>query len=337
MIRTIGMTSEGFNPNELSIDEALSDQYVWCWVDIENPNQDEIDLLSNTFHFQKLSIGDCLLHLNRPKVDFFGDYKFIVAQALKEDCGENADTLCSEEVNIFLTDRFVVTVHKEKNDTVERAMMKMKTKEPSFFETRTHQMETTTCATYLVMDELVDDFFPTLQRVEEKLDAIENLSVKENPEYIFNAIYDIRSDILKIRKVVNPMRDLVYRIINSERLNLNKEYKNRFKSIHEHLLRLSERLVDDREITADIIENVNSMLSHKSNDLATKTNDIVLLLTKITVVFTPLTLIVGLYGMNFDNMPELHWKYGYVMVWFMMIAIVLAGGTFFFKRKSLFK
>jgi magnesium transporter len=318
MIRILAMTHNGDIKTDLSISDVPNEHFAWYWVDFDRPTPEETSLLSEKFSFHQLAIEDCLHHIPRPKVDFYGDYSFLVVHSLI------GDHLEPEEVDIFLSQDFIVTFHKEQIETVERAMDKLMYK---------HLVTASSpFIAYMVIDEMVDDFFPALLKIENQLDEVENMSVKNASGHIFDAMYDIRADLLKMRRVVHPMRDLLYRIVNSERLGFDEENKLHFMDVYDHLLKLSEKLADDRDTTADIVENVNSVLNHKTNQITLKTNDIVLLLTVISVVFIPLTFIVGVYGMNFVNIPELHWKYGYFIAWGVMILIVVLMVVFFKKK-----
>ncbi|MGD8189071.1 magnesium/cobalt transporter CorA [Brevibacillus ginsengisoli] len=322
MIQILAMTIDGEIINGLSISDVPHEKFNWYWVDLDRPTDDEIKLLSEKFSFHKLAVEDCQHHVTRPKVDFYGKYNFFVLHSLK------GDNLEPEEVDMFLSTEFIVTFHKEKNETITRAMNKLVDR---------HNTTTSTMyIAYLIIDSMVDDLFPPLLKIEDRLGEIENMSVKNASSHIIDAVYDIRSDILKMRRVVNPMRDLLYRIVNSERLELNDEKKLHFMVVYDHLLKLSEKLADDRDTSADILENVNSILNQKTNELTLKTNDTVLLLTVISIIFMPLTFIVGVYGMNFEYIPELHWKYGYFIAWGVMIllVIIMIG---IFKKKGLLK
>ena len=141
-------------------------------------------------------------------------------------------------------------------------------------------------------------------------------------------VFEIRGSLLKLRKTVNFMRDLLYRILNAERLKGFQEHKLYFSDIHDHLIKLSNMIESSREMTSDMRDNFLSINS-------TRMNRNMMVLTVITTIFIPLTFIVGVYGMNFQNMPELSWKYGYFGVLLIMsiIAIVM---FLWFKRKGWF-
>ncbi|AZN42627.1 magnesium/cobalt transporter CorA [Paenibacillus albus] len=322
MIRIMAFTHEGEVHDHLSLNDLPNDQYAWFWADFDRPTQDEISLLTDKFGFHKLAVDDCLHHLPRPKIEFYSDHSFVVIHSMH---GEN---LLPEEVDLFIGKGYIVTFHMERNDVVNRAMEKVSRKRPIGLPSR--------YAAFLVIDEMVDDLFPALLQIEDRLDEIENETLSRKAVGgIIDRIYDIRTDLLKMRRVINPMRDLLYRIVNSERLELDDESRLHFMDVYDHLLKLSEKIVDDRETTTDILENLNSVLNQRTNEVTLRTNDIVFILTIISVIFMPLSFIVGLYGMNFIDMPELHWKYGYVYAWTLMIVIVAIMVFVFRKLKWL--
>ncbi|GAB7387092.1 hypothetical protein BSNK01_09280 [Bacillaceae bacterium] len=134
--------------------------------------------------------------------------------------------------------------------------------------------------------------------------------------------------MLKLRREIDSSRDLLFHILNSERLNGFAEYREYFTDIHDHLLKLSEMIESSREITSDMRDSYLSINSDRMNT-------IMMTLTVITTIFIPLTFIAGIYGMNFEYMPELKWRYGYFMVLGIM-AILGTGMFFWFKRRGWF-
>lgn len=143
-------------------------------------------------------------------------------------------------------------------------------------------------------------------------------------------VFEIRSDLLKLRRIINQMRDLIYRVLNSTHIedikDTNRVY---FVDVYDHLLRLSEMIESIQSITSEIRDSFLSLNSHKMNK-------IMMILTVISSIFIPLTFIVGIYGMNFDYMPELRWRYGY---FFVMGLMVILGSCMFlwFKHKGWLK
>jgi magnesium transporter len=152
--------------------------------------------------------------------------------------------------------------------------------------------------------------------------------MKVNIQVMTEQIYDIRADLLRLRRSVLPMRDLLYRIMSSDKIPGVKEQHAYFTDIHDHLLKLTEMIESNREMTADLRDSYDSLRSNRMNAIM-KT------LTVITTIFMPLTFIAGVYGMNFANMPELNWSWGYFIVIGVMLSLGF-GMYLWFKRKGWF-
>jgi len=224
-------------------------------------------------------------------------------------------------VDVFVGQNFIVTFHKQSTWGINQVWERLKTDE-SFQIGPFHVF-------YRILDKLVDDYFPPLYHIEDVLNDLEENTQDETIQEIIEKVFDIRSDLSKLRRTIVPMRDLLYRIINSDRLQRIKEQHIYFHDIYDHLLKLVEMIEANREITSDIRD---SYLSLNSNRM----NTIMMTLTVITTIFMPLTFIVGIYGMNFDYMPELHWKYGYFTVLGVM-ALIAAAMFLWFKKNGWFR
>lgn len=315
MIRTAVIKEDLKLYQDVSIDKLKDEDISWYWVDIENPSEDEEKILIDIFGFHKLTIEDALQIHHRPKLDHYDGYDFFILNAL------NDETLLSETVGIFISERFIVSVHRENCNEIDEAMDKFMCNESKWNKGPVY-------VKYLILDKIVDELFPAIQQIEDKLNSINNNEDKKSVHQIIDQIFSIRNDLLKLRRLVTSMRDLLYRMLNSERLSWIREQKIYFGDIYDHLLKLSDMIEESREITADIRDNYISTNSNKMNIN-------MMVLTVISTIFIPLTFIVGVYGMNFENMPELKWEYGYFIVWGIMILI----GVFmfiWFKRKGWF-
>lgn len=142
-------------------------------------------------------------------------------------------------------------------------------------------------------------------------------------------VFDIRSELSKLRRTVMPMRDLLYRIINSERMTQVSDQKIYFQDIYDHLLKLAELIEANRDFTSDIRDSYISINSDRMNQ-------VMMTLTVITTIFMPLTFIAGVYGMNFEHMPELEGKYSYYIVLGVMFILAMVM-TIFFQRRGWFR
>ncbi|WP_097028004.1 magnesium/cobalt transporter CorA [Clostridium peptidivorans] len=315
MIRTAVIKEDLKLYQDVSIDKLKDENISWCWVDIENPSEDEEKVLVDIFGFHKLAIEDALQIHHRPKLDHYDGYDFFILNAL------NDETLLSETVGIFILERFIVSVRRENCNEIDEAWDK-------FIYNENKWNKGPAYIKYLILDKIVDELFPAIQEIEDKLNSIDNNEDKKSVNQIIDEIFSIRNDLLKLRRLVTSMRDLLYRMLNSERLSWIREQKIYFQDIYDHLLKLSDMIEESREITADIRDNYISTNSNKMNIN-------MMVLTVISTIFIPLTFIVGVYGMNFENIPELKWKYGYFVIWAIMALI----GVFmflWFKRKGWF-
>ena len=313
MIRTIGFTKD----DALMFDFPLSDIHTgifqWYWVDFDRPNEEEIAYLDSFFNFHPLAIEDCLLGLQRPKLNYYDDYTFFVLHAIAED------DLEAKELNMFFGKNYVVTFHLDQLQELELAR-------ESIIRDPTKWDEGHVFTAHQVIDKVVVNYFPILYKIEDHLNDIEEKLSPTTIHLSMDFVFDVRSDLLRLRRTIIPMRELLYRMLNSEKLTFTKHERAYFSDIHDHLLRLAEILEMNRELTADIRD---SQLSINSNQM----NRIMMMLTIISAVFIPLTFIAGVYGMNFDFMPELSWRYSYPLV---LVSMLVIGITMllWFKHKG---
>lgn len=312
MIRIHAITKTKKLVSNLSLEEIQDSTIEWFWVDFYHPNEKEVNQMASYFKFHPLSIEDCLDNLKqRPKIDYHQNYEFIIVHSLQKK------SLRPHELDIFVGEKWLVSFHIEdipelsfvwedfqKNETLQKG--------PFFL-------------MHKLIDKLVDEYFPPIYELESKLNAIEDNTKNESIADLIDQLFDLRSDLSKLRRTIVPMRDLLYRMISSERLMFLKEQHLYFNDVYDHLMKLVEMLETYRDFSSDIRDNY---LSVNSNNL----NTTMMTLTVITTIFMPLTFIAGIYGMNFTNMPELNWHYGYFFVLAIMMMIALIMVRYFVKK-----
>lgn len=301
MLRTIAVTNDLQVIKDIPISNLSDSNIKWYWVDFNAPTEEESKLLETHFHFHPLAIEDCFHLLQRPKLDHYENEHFLVLHSI------NQLTLKSEEIDLFLGSNFVVSFHlhqsRELDDAWDRIIEHKKlVKKDHIY------------VAYAIMDKIVDNYFPTLYQIEDQLNEIESNDKELSTAKLMDAVFDIRSDLLRLRRTVLPMKDLLYRVTNTEQIDEVKQHLLYFKDIHDHLLRLSEMIESNREMTADMRDSYISINSNRMNTIM-KT------LTVLTSIFIPLTFIGSIYGMNFEYMPELSWKYGYYGILCIMFGI----------------
>ncbi len=301
---------EGLTLEELTLMDA-----DWYWVDFNNPTTEEVKLLDSYFHFHPLAIEDCLHELQRPKLDYYDDHTFFVIHSV------NKKTLEKQEIDLFLGECSIVTYHNKDAPALESAKSLLK-------RNRDPQTLDEYFVLYQLLDKVVDNYFPIVYQIEDHINEIEDNTRKLSMEKLLDELFDRRSELLALRQTVHPMRDLLYRVLNTHHLDGVRDRREYFADIHDHLIKVADMIASNREMTQDIRDSYLSLNSHQ-------TNRTMQILTVISVIFMPLTFIVGIYGMNFSNMPELDSRYGYFVVWIVMIAIAV-GMYSWFRNKGWF-
>ncbi|WP_251551805.1 magnesium/cobalt transporter CorA [Neobacillus muris] len=316
MIKTIAITKNSEIKLDVEIEKLVTGEYKWYWIDFHQPTDEEIEKLINPLGFHPLAIEDCIQFLQRPKLDYYEDYTFFVTQAL------NQDTITKEEIDFFLSSNYIVTFHYQPSIEISEVWNRLSQSAHAKKWDPAHVL-------YNVIDRMVDNYFPLVYKIEDRLNEIDENSGQRSMEALLEDLFDTRHQLLSLRHTVTPMRDLIYRILNSQRMTEMQGKMVYFSDIHDHLLKLTEMIEASRELTTDIRD---SYISINSN----QTNHVMKVLTVITTIFMPLTFIAGIYGMNFQHMPELTWKYGYFGILIIMF-LIGAGMSWWFMKKGWFK
>ncbi|GGD24804.1 magnesium/cobalt transporter CorA [Pontibacillus salipaludis] len=315
MIRTIAITKDQQLHKDLPLEKLSEEGIMWYWVDFSEPTPSETQKLDTVFQFHPLAIEDCIHNLQRPKLDYYDEHTFFVMHAL------NAKTLEKEEVDLFNGDGYIVTYHKQVCPELEQVWNRL-------LRERSFNVWDEFHVLHQIFDKVVDNYFPIVYAIEDHINDIEDNTKELSMETLLEQLFDTRADLLTMRQTVHPMRDLMYRILSSHRLDGVRERKEYFSDIYDHLLKVSELIESNREMTQDIRDSYMSLNSHE-------TNRTMQILTVISTIFMPLTFIVGVYGMNFSYMPELDERYAYFVVLFIMFVIAVIM-FLWFRRKGWF-
>lgn len=313
MIQTLALTRESKLLYNIPLEQLSEQDIQWYWADFEDPTKEEVMLLKDRFNFHHLAIEDCLNLLQRPKLDYYEGYNFFVLHAL------NQNTLASEEVNVFLSDNFIVTFHLKPSPEIKEVQMKSRS------EGRVKD-EGINFIFYKILDKIVDNYFPAVYEIEDHLDQLGSVSGNKCINDCIEEVFNIRTDLFKLRRIAISMRDLLYRILESDRLEGFKEHSLYYTDIYDHLVKISDMVISAQDVTSDMRDSYMSLNSHRLNKRMT-------VLTVITSIFAPLTFVAGIYGMNFKYMPELNWHYGYYLI--MGLMFLLGSGMYsWFKRNG---
>lgn len=322
MIRTICLNRESRvftnieDPDDISNLCAAAPNIIW--VDVADPTSEDFQELAKEFGFHPLSIEDCRNEHQRPKVEEFQGYYFIVLYEAELIMGRHLEL---RELNIFLGKNYLVTVHSQPLRAIETA--------ERLWRGWTDLAERGTgLLAYLLIDVIVDDYMPLLDSLSDRMDDLEDqIFVDFKPEAI-EEIFRIKKELLFLRRSVTPLRDVFNTLLRREQPIFSRETHVYFQDVFDHLIRVADTIDTLRDMLSATMDAYLSVSGNRMNTIMKR-------LTSISTILMSITLVAGIYGMNFEFMPELKWKYGYVGSLTSMVVIGLAIYYYFRKIKWL--
>ncbi len=303
---TILVHRNGETEPATSIDRAWLHQSsgVLVWVDLAGPSIPESLILSDTFAFHPLSVEDSMSAVQYPRIEPYDGYLYVVLHGI--DFREAEHGFATHDVDFFLGRNFLVTVH----DGHSRSIAALREHCP-----RNHNLmgEGPVALFHRIVDAMVDHYRPEVEKLEGKLDEIEDRVFTPDSPAVIREILAKKRDVSSLRRVVTPQRDVIGRLARREFVDISSEMALRFRDVYDHLIRLNDEafLFQDR-----ITGILDAHLSSVSNRL----NQVMKLLTVLTTVFMPLTLMSGLWGMN---VPLPHFPGGEAMQFWWVVGIMV--------------
>ncbi|MFN8499000.1 MAG: magnesium/cobalt transporter CorA [Anaerolineae bacterium] len=307
MIHTIVHREDRFEivGDHSSISEYLLDPATVLWVDIEDPQAEDMTALRDEFQFHPLSLEDVITAHERPKIEVFPTYYFLVAVAVSWSEGD--ERVVSQEVGIFAGKNYLVTVHKKPMPQLMRVLDQWQRNE--------HFMRSDIgTLLYMILDTLVDEYFPVIDAVADRVDELEDKVFEKFDRSALEDIFQLKRNLLGMRRIIAPERDVLNVLLRRDPPILPADASVYFQDIYDHLLRILDSIDTYRDLLSSALD---AYLSVQGNQL----NEIVRRLTIISVVFLPLTFITGFFGMNFPN--AIHWDSPATFV-FAILCMVLA-------------
>jgi magnesium transporter len=287
------------------------------WIDVDGTQDAEmLRQIGDKFGIHSLALEDVINGGQRPKLEDFGEYLFITLRLpRKREAGASVDT---EQINIFLGSSFVMTIH-DSSDAFEPIIQRIREDKG-----RIRKMKSGYLA-YALIDLLVDQHFPIMELIAGQIEELED-EVQENPSpEIVRKIRDIKRDLILIRSSIWPMREVINAMEREEPELISDEAKLFLRDVYDHTIQIADIVESYRDILSEMF---NVYLSVKADN----TNEIMKVLTIFAAIFIPLTFIAGIYGTNFDFVPELKWRYSYFVMLGLMVLITAAMLRFFRKR-----
>lgn len=306
---------------------ALEEQKANVWVDMEDPSEDEVDLLLDQFNFHPLAIEHVLLGVGAARLDVYDRYAFVALHRMFYNF--ETETCEKREFQVFFSERFIVTSHgKNLARTFNSARQRVKDCP------RDTLGDSPSYVLLHLLELAIKDYEPIMEEWQENLEEIEQQVLK-------GANKDVLEEILKFKKLVGTMRKNllpereVFRQLDDKHVIpfITAEARPYIKSAMDDMNALLQELETLREHAGSVFDVYAAVLTIRMTESSNQLNYVMQRLTIGATIFLPLTFIVGVYGMNFEDMPEFHWAGFYYVLWGLMIALV-AGMLIFFKKKK---
>jgi magnesium transporter len=300
-------------------DRLVSEPNCVLWVDLCKPTDEESFVLTHDFAFHPLAIEDVISEKPRTKVDDYDRYLFLVFQIV--DYVGRQEGLKISEVDLFLGRNSVVTVHYDDHRIFDYLYHRAERDERLLSRGGDFLL-------HALIDAIVDNYNTTLDILEYEVDQVEDDVLGGPDAETLKSIFTLRRDIVHLKRIVLPQMEVLSWFSREQFKLITSKAAVYFSDIHDHLVRVNELADFHREI-------LNSSLEVYYSSISTRTNEIIKVLTIFTVLFIPPTFLVGLWGMNFQLMPELDWKYGYLFALVLILLVVLGLIVFFRKKRWL--
>lgn len=259
------------------------------WVDIFDFNEQELGFVAKVFDFHYLAVEDCLQHSPRAKVDSYENYYFFVLHALryKEDSDEE---ITLEQLNVFLSSNYVVTVHRRPLPTLGRMARECLNNKTRYMEKGTDMF------LYHILDGFTDEYFPILDRVDQRVDELEDQLYGQPSKEITEEFLALKRTILSMRRAIMPQKRMFSGTNGRYMIHVSKESEPYYLDLVDHIERIADSLASFRDILDGMLETYYSTIT-------ARTNESIRVLTVISFIFMPLTFVTGFFGMNVP-LPE---------------------------------
>lgn len=290
------------------ISELREDEGNIIWADVSDPTSRDFQELAEEFGFHHLSIEDCQNAHQRPKVEEYTGYYFIVLY--EAELAGPSDRLELRELNIFLGKNYLVTVHS-------RPIRALATAARLWHEWTDRADQGSGLLAYLLIDGIVDDYLPLLDIISERMDDLEDSIFGEFRSEAIQEIFSIKKKLLYLRRSITPLRDVFNMLLRREQPIFSRETHVYFQDVFDHLIRVADTIDTLRDMLGSTMDAYLSVTGNRMNQVMKR-------LTSISTILMSMTLIAGVYGMNFVFMPELRWRFGYIFALFSMVIVGVA-------------
>ena len=290
------------------LDQLKEDRVNWFNVD----GVHDIDLLEkigSKFHLHHLLLEDIANTTQRPKTEFYGDYIYQCIKMISYDA-ENHE-LIEEQVSIILTEDAVITFQEKTGDVFENIRERIENSRGRIRSVKSDYLF------YALIDSIIDHYFIAIEQIGDYLDQLEDEVFDDPQKDSLNKAQKNKRMLLQLRRAIFPLRESISRLLKEDSNLIESRTHAYLQDAYEHCIQIIETVESYREINAGLRDMYLSSVSHKMNQ-------IMQVLTIVSSIFIPMTFVAGIYGMNFEHIPELTWEHGYQYFWVINITIFIS-------------
>lgn len=320
-ITIIDYDEANFEEKEIkTIEECFpfKDKTTVTWINIDGVHDIEIiEKIGKHFGLHPLILEDIVNTGQRPKIEDFGDYIFIVLKMLYYN--EKKDEIQAEQVSLILGSNFVISFQEREGDVFNPIRERIRSGKGRIRKMGADYL------TYTSIDTIVDNYFISLEKLGEKIESMEEELVTNPTPETLQAIHHLKREMIFLRKSVWPLREVVSLLERGESTLIHESTGIYLRDVYDHTIQVIDTIETSRDMLSGMLDIYLSSVSNRMNQ-------IMKVLTIIATIFMPLTLIAGIYGMNFEYMPELGWRWGYPLVLFVMVVVGIS--IFVYSRRK---
>lgn len=320
-LRLIDYDKDSLQEAELqAVDECLKDKDPErvCWINIDGLHEtDIIGRIGNNYAVHPLILEDIVHTGQRPKLEELDGLLFIVAIILDYSRQQG---ITSEQLSLIVSPNLLISFQEREGDVFEGVRERIRHGKGRIRKLGSDYL----C--YALLDAIVDNYFVVLESIGERIEDIEEELLTSPTPVTLHAIHKLRGDIIFLRRSVWPLREVVSRLSRGDFDQVAEETEIFFRDVYDHTIQVMDTIETFRDVISSMVDMYMSSASNKMNE-------VMKVLTIIATIFIPVTFVAGIYGMNFEFMPELGWRWGYPAAWGIMLALIITM-LIFFKRKK---
>jgi magnesium transporter len=329
------LDSSGALQTDVGLEELpyhLSDPDALIWCDVASTEGGQAGscgrLLREVFGFDELTIEDCFTRSHLPKVDIYDEYLFVALFSFH--LSEKRRRVETVEVNMYVGNNYVVCVHHRPLRELDRVRWRLLSRNEFVTSSPANVAHT-------VFDAVVDEYLPIMNKLSAMVDGIEDRLLDENPENdvaVLDSLFHLKHELTALRRLAVPLREVVSVLLRPTTMRIPEGSAAYFDDVRDHLIRVVDMIDTMRDYLMDSLDIYTTQQTRRNAEETKRVNQSVARLTAVSTIFLPLTFITGIYGMNFEYMPETEWQHGFYTV-LALCAVIGLGMLVYLRSKKI--